>query len=131
MKITVSEKQPGFGLPTFVFFAMLAASAAYTASVFNTPMMWVGLGACGLSCLGFFSSTWRHELIMQIDDTGIYDRRLSIGKIHWADVADVQVQETELNRFLCFKMRDASPYLAKLKGANRERVMFHRQLGFT
>lgn len=130
MQITVTEKQSGFNFASFLFLGLLVLSGAYCYSVFGTDVVWFGAVACVISLVGFFHSLWKHDLLLSIDDTGIYDRRLGIGKINWVDVEDVQLQVTEGNQFLCFKMSNATPYLERLKGSNRERVLFHRSLGF-
>jgi len=130
MQIIVTQKQSGFGLASVLFLGLLLMSGAYSLSVLNSPMMWFGVLASVISFWGFLHSLYKHDLLLQIDDAGIYDSRLGLGKIEWADVEDVQLQVTEGNRYLCFKMHNAEPYLARLKGANRERVLFHRSLGF-
>lgn len=130
MRITVTDKYSAFSGSSVAFLAILILSLAFSVSVFRTPVMWFGLVASLISFSGLLHSLWTHALLLQIDDHGIYDRRLGIGKIHWTDVEDVQLQVTENNRFLCFKMANPEPYLARLKGANRERVLFHRSLGF-
>ncbi len=131
MYITVVQKRKSaVGAGSFLFFMLLFMSLAYSISVYKTKMVWFGLSACLISLSGILHAVWKKELLMQIDDVGIYDRRLGIGKIKWEDVAEVQLQVTEENRFLCFRMRNPEPYLARLKGKERERVLYHRGLGF-
>lgn len=130
MRIVVTQKQSGFGFASGLFLGLLGLCAAYTYSVFGDNVMWFGVLACVISFAGLLHSLWKHDLLLSIDDTGIYDKRLGIGKISWVDVEDVQLQVHEGHRFLCFKMSNVTPYLARLKGANRERVLFHRSLGF-
>jgi hypothetical protein len=130
MQILVTQKQSGIGLASWLFAGLLLLSAGYTYSAFGTNAVWFGALACLISLTGALHSAWKQDLLICIDDTGIYDKRLGIGKINWADVDDVQLQVTESNRFLCFKISNPAPYLARLKGANRERVLFHRSLGF-
>lgn len=130
MQITVTQKQSGFGIGSFLFLGMVVLSAGFCYSARASDVLWYGLLALVISAVGFAHSLWKHDLLLSIDDTGIYDKRLGIGKINWADVQDVQLQVTEGQQYLCFKMSNAAPYLARLKGANRERVLFHRSLGF-
>lgn len=131
MQIVVTQKQSGFGVASALFLGLLIMSAIYSVSVLYTPMMWFGFAACVISIFGIAHSIWNHDLLLlQIDDSGIFDRRLGVGKISWEDVEDVQLQVTEEQRYLCFKMANAKPYINRLSGADRERVLFHRSLGF-
>ncbi len=130
MQITVTQKQSGFGVGSLLFLGLLALSVAYGYSAWGTDAFWFGVLACVISFSGLGHSVWKHDLLLSIDDVGIYDKRLGIGKINWVDVEDVQLQVTEGQQYLCFKMSNVAPYLARLKGADRERVLFHRSLGF-
>ncbi len=130
MRITVTQKQTGFSFSSFMFLILLAMAMVYSWTAARSAMLWFGLGACAISLVGFLYSLWRKEVLLQIDDSGIYDKRLGMGKILWVDLEDVQLQVTEENRFLCFRVHNPEPYLNRLKGANRERVLFQRQLGF-
>jgi hypothetical protein len=131
MQIKLLRKKPGVGLSSLMFLALLGMSVAYCISIYQTKIIWFGIAACTISFGGFLHSIWKHEILVQIDETGIYDRRLGIGKIMWSDVENVHLQLTEENRFLCFRVRDPKPYLARLKGGERERMLFHRSLGFS
>lgn len=130
MKIILSRKQSGFSFITFVFLALLAMSAFYSYSVRQTAMLWFGLGACALSLIGSLFSANRSDLILLIDDTGVLDRRLGFGKIHWRDVEDVQLQVTGGNRYLSLKVANPDYYFSRLKGPRRKEMQYSRSLGF-
>jgi hypothetical protein len=130
MRITVTQREGGFDILSLFFLVLFGMTVVYCYTVFRTPMIWFGGIACALSLLGFLHSEWKHSVLLRIDDTGIYDRRLGVGKIRWVDIDDVQLQVTEGNRYLCFRVHNPEPYLARLKGANRERVLYNHSLGF-
>jgi hypothetical protein len=130
MRIILSRKQSGMSFITFTFFALLAMSAYYSYTVRQTSMVWFGLGACALSFLGTMFSANRSDLILMIDDTGVLDRRLGFGKIHWSDVEDVQLQVTPTNRYLSLKVANPDYYLSKLRGRRKEEMIYSRSLGF-
>ena len=130
MNIRVTAKQTGLSGSSYLFTGLSMATAAYAFLVKETPMLWVGVTACFFSFSGLLHSRYKQILMLQIDDEGIYDVRLGMGKIWWRDLSEVQLQVTESSRFLCFSVRNPEPYIKRLHGANRDRVNFQRKIGF-
>jgi hypothetical protein len=84
-----------------------------------------------LICLsGLIRSSWTEITLLQIDDEGVTDRRLGVGKILWSDVGEVKLLTTEEHCFLCVKVENPENYLTRLRGPKLEKVLFHRNLGF-
>ena len=130
MRIVVTQKPSGFGLISFLFLVLLAIAAGYCVYFVHSQFIWFGVVAAVVSLAGFTQSLRSDSLLLQIDESGIFDRRLGVGKILWSDVEDVQLQVNEATRFLCFRLRHPEAYVARLKGAHRERILFHHGLGF-
>lgn len=130
MRVVVTQRRKAANAISFTFLLVMVGSAAYAYTCRGTSFMWVGGGLAFLSLFGLVRSTWTESLLLQIDDEGISDRRLGIGKILWSDVSEVKLQATEEHCFLCLSVPNAEPYLARLKGPKLERVLYHRKLGF-
>ena len=79
-----------------------------------------------MACI--ISAHYAPQLI--IDEHGVFDSQLGVGKISWSDIEDVHIETAYGNRFLCFRLRSSEQYLARLQGKQREKMLFHRQLGF-
>ena len=130
MNITVTRVHQSFGMTSLLFVAAMGLSGAYSVVFWHSPLRWLGLGAVVLSAGGLSYSLWKKQLLLQIDDNGIFDATLGVGKIAWEDVDDAQLQTTEENCFLCLRIRNPEPYVQRLWGTQRKKVLFHRGLGF-
>jgi hypothetical protein len=91
----------------------------------------------GLAVFGAFCLVGLVEVISSqkavpiiIDDVAIFDPRLGLGRIYWADVQDVQTELSYRHRSICLRVDDPAKYLDKLPAARRAQVLFQQQLGF-
>src|SRR5206468_1849905 len=66
-----------------------------------------------------------------IDDFGIYDRTLKIGRIPWAEITGAQVRSVHGNDFVCLAVRDPKIFLHQLSLAQKALVKVNRALGFS
>ncbi len=57
---------------------------------------------------------------ISIDETGITDRTLGVGKIDWADVEFVHLNSTFANNFLVLKLSNTEKYLQNLSNTSRK-----------
>lgn len=130
MRIVVSQEQTHSTPGSAFFLVLLVGSVAYSLYAYGTPMIWVGGGAGLLALSGFLHESLKHEVLLLIDDDGIDDRRLGMGKISWDDVEDAQLLVTEGNRFLGLRVKDPEKYLARLNGPHRRLFESRRRLGF-
>lgn len=51
---------------------------------------------------------------LKIDDTGIEDQTLGVGKIAWEDIRGAFVKTIQGNDFICLKLIDPEKYIGKL-----------------
>lgn len=130
MNVVLDKKKSGLGPLSFVLLSLFLLSAGFSAASYEKPVFWSAMALCGFSLVMLVIVLQQREILIQIDDIGIYDRRLGLGKVRWSDIVSVQLQVAEGNYFLSFRLRNPSPYLANLQGPQRERVMFHQKLGF-
>jgi hypothetical protein len=116
-----------FALTFYVFSFGVLALYLY----FQSRNLTYSLGAVAVACLGilFFLALWPLPVpVVIINDEGIFDRRLGMGVIRWADIVDVQVEAGA--QFLCLRVRDPNLYISRLQGQAREKMQFHQSLGF-
>ncbi|HEX6534835.1 MAG TPA: STM3941 family protein [Gemmatimonadaceae bacterium] len=66
-----------------------------------------------------------------INDSGIYDRTMKVGRIDWNDVAGAYVRRMRGGVFVCVELREPERYTNRLSAALRQRAEAHRKLGLT
>jgi hypothetical protein len=66
-----------------------------------------------------------------IDDQGILDRTLKVGRIDWADIRAVFLKRSQGQPFICLELADPSKYTQRLSPLLRRVVQLNRKLGFT
>ena len=95
---------------------------------------WVGIagivffGACALVFLWQLFDR-RPRLI--IDDIGVFDRTLRVGRIPWDDIEDASLASIQGQAFICLSLRDEAQWVAKLPPLQRRLVGANRALGFS
>jgi len=68
---------------------------------------------------------------LTIDDLGIDDRTLGVGKIPWSEITDGYRRAIRGNEFICLEVRNPELWLHKLSSTKRAMVKANRALGFT
>jgi hypothetical protein len=129
VRILVSKTTKEFNASVLLLSIPLVAALIYTYQFQNTSMFYVGVVTIALLIVTLTLSSVRNELVLRIDETGIYDRGLGVGKILWQDISDVQLQMSGEGRFLSFKLKNPEFYLRRLRGSRRKTALFHRYLG--
>ena len=66
-----------------------------------------------------------------IDDEGVYDRTLKIGKISWEDVEGGYVKNISGSNFICLELKNEEKYLSQLNSIGKAAVSANVKLGFT
>ena len=101
------------------------------ADVDDTWIGWTAVtffGACALVGIWMLLDA-RPRLV--IDDSGIYDRTIGIGKIPWSEIEGAYIRSIQGNDFICLKLRNQDAYLDKLSSVKRSMVKANEALGFT
>ena len=66
-----------------------------------------------------------------IDNDGIIDRTLGIGKVPWKEINNAYLRSLNGNNFICLELADSDKYLLKLSKIKRGMVNANQRLGFT
>ncbi len=68
---------------------------------------------------------------LKIDDTGIADRTLGVGRIAWEDIDGAFVKSIKGNDFICLQLIDSEKYTSKLNSIKKAMTKANEKLGFT
>jgi hypothetical protein len=66
-----------------------------------------------------------------IDEHGVLDRTLGVGRIAWGDIEAAYVRSISGNDFICLELKNAEKYAQKLSKVKRAMAAANRGLGFT
>lgn len=66
-----------------------------------------------------------------IDERGVIDRTLGVGRINWDDIDAAYVLSISGNDFICLELKNPERYLQRLSPVKRAMAKANRQLGFT
>jgi hypothetical protein len=66
-----------------------------------------------------------------IDEHGVLDRTLGVGRIPWGDIQATYVRSINGNDFICLELRNREQYWQKLSKVKRAMAAANRSLGFT
>lgn len=94
---------------------------------------WLGWLAVVLFGLGIPLFIWqiidpRPRLV--VDEHGVFDRTLGVGRIAWSDIEAAYVRSIQGNDFICLELRNAERYTEKLSKVKRAMMASNRGLGF-
>lgn len=122
MQVIVTKENKS--LATELTIAVTAVAAIATFVMGSVPVLVPGLLAL-FSVLAAYSY-YDREILFVIDEDGIYDTRLGVGKILWRDVVDVQIEMAYRTRFLCLTVRDPQKFRRPHHG--RQKLNFNIDL---
>lgn len=66
-----------------------------------------------------------------IDEQGVLDRTLGVGRIAWGDIESAYVRSISGNDFICLELKNPEEYAQKLSKVKRAMAAANRGLGFT
>ena len=66
-----------------------------------------------------------------IDEHGVLDRTLGVGRIAWGDIEAAYVRSISGNDFICLELKNPEKYSQKLSKVKRAMAAANRGLGFT
>jgi hypothetical protein len=66
-----------------------------------------------------------------IDDDGIHDRTLGVGKIPWSEITGAYRRSISGNEFICLEVRNPEMWLQQLSPTKKSLANVNRALGFT
>jgi hypothetical protein len=122
-----------------VFLVMLAASGSFVAAGVCILLADPRQGPMAWGCISFFGgcalvSLWqlldaRPRLV--VDEDGIYDRTLHVGRIGWGDIKGAYLKSIQDHDFICLVLFDDEEYVRRLPPLLRSMVQLNESLGFT
>ncbi len=100
----------------------------------NNGPVWVGWMSIVFFGSGIPLFIWqiadsRPRLI--IDDEGVNDRTLGVGKILWKDIDGAYLKSIQNNDFICLQLNNTKKYLGKLSPIKQATASANEKLGFT
>jgi hypothetical protein len=111
--------------------AFVAAGAFILLSGGPTLVGWLSIIFFGAGIPLFALQILDRRPRLKIDDTGIVDRTLGVGKIAWEDIDDAFVKSIQNVDFICLKLRNPEKYIGKLTPVKRAMAKANEKLGFT
>lgn len=132
MYVAVEQDRTKLFLTASPVLVLMAMACVYGLASLKMRGAWFGfvLFLFAISLIGLAYLATRKRLLAVIDEDGILDTRIGIGRILWSDIEDVQLEVAYGNRFLCFRVRTPERYVEQLSGVQHEKAIFHRKLGF-
>lgn len=93
-----------------------------------------GILCIGFFGLGFFVLLFRGLLdrrpLISIDEKGINDRRLGVGRINWEDIKFIKLNSDNKNSSISLKLLNSEKYLKNLPRASKILSRFNGDLDF-
>lgn len=111
-----------------VFVAAGVVMAASSEGVIVGVLSIVFFGLCALVAIQQLTDA-RPRVV--IDDEGVLDRTLKVGRIAWSDIEGAYVRRMHANAFVCLELRDPAKYTAGLSPVMRRLAALNEKLGFT
>ncbi len=129
MQIIVTRENRSLATEIFITAITMASMFCYVFA--KQPMLatFLALTAVTLACL--YYDDYEHAVLFVIDHEGIYDSRLGIGKIPWAEIVHAQIELCYHTRFLCLRVRDPERFLLKVPPHLKHKFVQNYNLGFT
>lgn len=113
---------------TEVAIACTAVAAIASVTLINLPILAAVLGPIAIALAYRYHD---RKLVFTIDEVGIYDARLGVGKIMWSDVSEVRIEYCYRNRFLCLRLKNPERFLRAARPAARAKFLQNSRLGFS
>jgi len=91
---------------------------------------WMSIAFFGLGIPLFVRQLFDARPRVVLDETGIFDRTLGVGKIPWSEVYSAYLKVVHGNAFVCLVLNNPSKWLLSLSSTQRALVSANEKLGF-
>jgi hypothetical protein len=95
------------------------------------PFGWAAIVFFGSSLPLFIWQIVDSRPRLVVDEHGVTDRTLGVGRIPWGDIEVAYVRSINGNDFICLELRNREKYWQKLSKVKRAMAAANRGLGFT
>lgn len=126
MEVIVTKEQKS--LITEIIIVVMAISAIGIIVLSDIPIIAAPIAV--LSAILAYQY-YDRQLLFAIDENGIYDARLGVGKIFWRDVSHVQIEICYRTRFLCLRLKNPDKFVRQAHPAVRKKLVENESLGFS
>ena len=92
---------------------------------------WTGAVFFTLCLIAILFQLFRRVPTVVIDDLGVLDRRMRIGRISWDDISSVSVQQVRSTHFVSLWLRNEEQYLSHSPNGMRILGRINREMGFS
>ena len=97
----------------------------------NALLGWVSIIFFGSGIPLFAWQLYDSRPRLIIDEQGILDRTLGVGRIPWSEITQAHIQTLSGNDFICLELEHPEEYAAKLSPVRRAASSANRALGCT
>lgn len=91
---------------------------------------WASTILFGLPCAVFLKLFFNTEPRIILDDEGIEDKSLNIGKILWDDIEAAYPNNIVTNKFISLQVKNIEKYLSRTTAPKRKLASYNQSLGF-
>jgi len=109
--------------------ALMIAASYFSTQVGAGFTGWFGVAFFGLCLGGILSQLFKHGPTVVIDELGVFDRRLRIGRIPWEDIASVSIAQVRRRRLISLWLRNEERYLPQDSAVVRRLAAASRAAG--
>jgi hypothetical protein len=95
------------------------------------PFGWVAIAFFGSGALVFVWQIVDRRPRLTIDQNGVIDRTLGVGRIVWSDIESAYLTSINGNGFICLELGNPEKYSKKMSKTRRAMSTVNRNLGFT
>jgi hypothetical protein len=115
--------------------AVLMMAAGYVSARIGIGLIqavgWFGVAFFVLCFLAILLQLFRRGPTVVIDELGVFDQRMGIGRIPWGDIASVSIAQVRRQRFISLWLRNEELYLSQVPNWRRGVAAANRALGFS
>lgn len=127
MKVVVTKENKSILIEVLIAATTMGAIACFMLTNLSllVPVLMASL-AMALAYVYYDS-----ELLFIMDEEGVYDARLGVGKILWTDVESVQIEMAYRTRFVCLRVKDPMKFVKRASQLTRNKIHQDIDLGFS
>lgn len=112
-------------------FVVLGSVIAYYAkNLRETLIGWSGIIFFGFALAGFIKQLLNTSPRIILDDEGIEDKSLDVGKILWDDIEAAYPNNLLTNKFISLQVKDVEKYLQRTSKPKQKLASYNKELGF-
>ncbi|HEX5725609.1 MAG TPA: STM3941 family protein [Longimicrobiaceae bacterium] len=129
--LVIRSQRLRWALLTVAALVFVVIGAVLVVSGENVFMGLLGVGFFGLCAVVSARQALDARPRIVIDDEGVFDRTLRVGRIAWSDIAAAYVKRMHSGVFVCLELRDPAKYVHRQPPLLQRVTGLNTVLGFT